>query len=94
MTLGRLAPLYYALRTGPAVPAPRQEARPDPLPPLPESATACGSRSRKVRFPHNLLLLSKAVEATAMVSSQDRLSQCPGSGQVTDYSAEYPGLSS
>ena len=40
LTLGRLAPLYYALRTGPAVPAPRQEARPDPLPPLPENATA------------------------------------------------------
>ena len=40
LTLGRLAPLYYALRTGPAVPASQPEARPDPLPPLPENATA------------------------------------------------------
>ena len=44
-----------------------------------------GSRSRTVRSPRNLLLSCKAVEATAMVSSRDRLSQGPGSGQVTAY---------
>ena len=48
-----------------------------------------GSRSRTVRFPRNLLLSSKAVEATAMVSSRDRLSQGPGSGQVAAYSDTY-----
>ena len=89
MTLGRLAPLYYALRTGPAVPASQQEARLDPLPLLPENATACGFRSRKVRSLHNLLLPSKPVEATAIVSRRDRLSQGPGSGQVTDYLDTY-----
>ena len=48
-----------------------------------------GSRSRTVRSPRNLLLSPKAVEATAMVSSRDRLSQGPGSGQMTAYSDTY-----
>ena len=48
-----------------------------------------GSRSRTARSSRNLLLSSKAVEATAMVSSRDRLSQGPGSGQVTDSADTY-----
>ena len=48
-----------------------------------------GLRSRTARSSRNLHLFSKAVEATAMVSSRDRLSQGPGSGQVTDSADTY-----
>ena len=48
-----------------------------------------GSRSRTAGSPRNLLLSSKALEATAMVSSLDRLNQGPGSGQAADSADTY-----
>ena len=100
-TLGRLAPLYYALRRRPRCPA--SHAAPAAAEHLSRYRNRAGirsllfwgtrphggSRSRTARSSRNLLLSSKAVEATAMVSSRDRLSQGPGSGQVTDSADTY-----
>ena len=101
ITLGRLAPRHFALRRRPRCPA--SHAAPTPAEHLSRYRNRAGirsplfrgtrphggSRSRTARSSRNLLLSSKAVEATAMVSSRDRLSQGPGSGQVTAYSDTY-----
>ena len=76
---------------GPAVPAPQQEARLDPFPPLPGNATACrvpitaGEVPSQPPPPPSPRLCG----TNSMVSSRDRLSHGPGSLQVTDYSYTY-----
>ena len=83
-------PLTTRCGTGPAVPASQPEARLDSLPPLAGNATACG-----VPIPDGEVPSQPpppplpGCGTNSMVSSRDRMSQGPGSGQVTDYSDTY-----